>query len=345
MAEPCYVTRERVQLTLDQADTFRSNSSIDRAIASASRDVEGVTHRYFYPTLATRYPDPWRQIRGGILWLDSNVYEMAAVTSLVVDSVTWTVSTDYYLDPEDGPPYTSIRIPRTSSKAWPSDERSIVVTGQVGASVRTKAAGTLSTSMNSSVTSMVVSDASLVGVGDLVTLDSERVVVTDKALSTTGTTISAGMTAVMSETTVSVADGTAVHAGETVTVDSERLFVESIAGNSLTVKRATQGSVLAAHTSGATVYAPRTCTVERACTGTTAAAHSSAITVYVNDPDSLVKELALAFALNNLEQGKSAYARTTGSGESESESAGRGVKQILEDCLARHGRIRIGATT
>ena len=345
MARPCYVTRDRVQYTLDQADIFRSNKRIDDAIASASDDLEGQLNRYFYPTLATRYPDPWRQVRGGILWLDSNVYEMASVSTLVVDSVTWTVNTDFYLDPEDGPPYTSIRIPRTSSRSWPSDERSIVVTGNVGASERTKAAGTLSASMNTSVTTMTVSDASMVGVGDLVTLDSERVIVTDKALTTTGTTITADMTGLSSGTSVTVASGAAVHAGEYIVIDSERIFVEQVNGNTLTVKRGAQSSALAVHTSGATVYAPRVCTVERACTGTPAASHNSAITLYVNDPPSLVAEAALALALNNLEQGKSAYARTTGTGEMQQEATGRGVKQIVEDCIARHGRVRIGATS
>jgi len=220
-----------------------------------------------------------------------------------------------------------------------------VVTGQVGASARTKAAGTLSASMNTSVTTMTVSDASMVGVGDLVTLDSERVIVTDKALTTTGTTITADMTGLSSGTSVTVASGTAVHAGEYIVIDSERIFVEQVNGNTLTVKRGAQSSALAVHTSGATVYAPRVCTVERACTGTTAASHNSAITLYVNDPPALVQEAGLALALNNLEQGKNAYARTTGTGEMQQEATGRGVKQIVEDCIARHGRVRIGATS
>lgn len=345
MTSPRYVTRERVQRTLDYADNYRTNRVVDDAIAAACRDIESWTHRYFYPVTSTRYPDPWRQIRGGILWLDSSTYEMCSISSLIVDGATWVEGTDFYLDPEDGPPFTSIRLFRNNTRAWPADDRTIRMAGEVGASNTTAPAGTLAASISTtSATSMTISDSSLIGVGDLVTVDSERVVVTAKSMSASLTTVSADMSAMQSGVTMSVVSGAALHEGEMVLVDSERMYVESIAGNVATVKRAVNGSALAAHLTGAAVYAPRICTIERAATGTSGATHLNGATLRINDAPAIVQEASLALTLNNIEQGKQAYARMTGAGENLAESTGRGVRQIVEDCVAAVGRVRIGAT-
>ncbi len=48
--------------------------------------------------------------------------------------------------------------------------------------------------------------------------------------------------------------------------------------------------------------------------------------------------LTLAEAINTLEQRKSAYARTVGSGENERESSGRGLSAIRKDAWTRYGR-------
>lgn len=346
MAVPRYITRERVQRTLDYADAYRSNRVIDDAIAAAGRDIEGWTHRYFYPTTTTRYPDPWRQIHGGILWLNSNIYELCSVSSLTVDGVTWTQGVDFYLEPEDGPPFTTIRLYPDAGRAWPSDARTIRIAGDVGASNATAPAGALTAPIASaSATVMSVSDSSLIGVGDLVSVDSERVIVTGKSLSSSLTTVSVDLGALAQNVTMTVASGAAVNIGEQLTVDSERMYVESIAGNVVTVKRAVNGSVLAGHLNGAAVYAPRNAAIERGQTGTTAVTHSTAAALRINDPGALVSEAALAFTLNNFEQGRQAYARMVGSAENTQESTGRGVKQIVDDLVALHGRIRSAATS
>lgn len=343
----CYTTRERVQLILDQADTVRLNSRIDECIAAASFDAEGELHRRFYPTVGVRYPDPhW--VQGSSLWINNIDHEVISTTSLVVDGTTFVQGTDFYLDPDRGsPPYNVIRLYRESSQAWSTDQRSIVHTGVFGGSNSTMAAGDLAANISSTTaTSMTITDSSLIGVGDLVLIDSERVLVTEKSMVDSTATVSGAVASSMATSTVPVSDGTKVIAGEYILVGSERMFVESVTGNNLTVKRAQQGSVLAAHASPDVVYVPRVCTIVRAMYGTTAATHTSGADLARNKAPALVSEFTTALTLNYLEQGKAAYARTVGSGDAERvvNSGGAGLKDIRDRAYYAHGRRgRVGA--
>lgn len=344
MASVAYCTREMVQNALSQTDTVRNNNNIDRAILSAARDIEDTwTHRRFYPTVATRYPDPRWRVMGHILDLDHIDYEMCSITSVTVSGTALVQGTDFYLDPEGAPPYTSLRLYRGSSAAWPSEERSIVLVGEQGASSATAAAGTLAGNINASTTTLTVSNSALVGVRDLVTVGTERVIVTEKTLATTAATVSGSVTAQTSDRSITVSDGTLVHEGELITVDAERMFVQSVAGNVLTVKRAEDGSLVQTHSNGAVVYAPRACTVVRGETGTTAASHTAGDALLVNDPPALVREASLALAEVHLEQSRSGWSRTVGSGDAEREATGGGIRRILDDLQAAYGRVRSGA--
>jgi hypothetical protein len=336
MTLPRYVTRERVQRTLDQADTFRVNAVIDAAIASATTGIEGWTHRYFYPVTATRYPDPWRQVSGGVLWLDSSTYEVCSVASLTVDGTALTEGTDFYLDPEDGPPFTSARLFRTSDAAWSTDERSIVLTGEIGASNATRAGGALASSTGSSSSTVIVTNGAFVGVGDLITIGAERLMVTDRMNTATGATITVALDDLDSDNVLTVSDGTLINQGETILINGERMFVEQVVGNAVTVQRAVTGSVLAVHTSSTAVYASRVLVVERGATGTTAATHTASTAVTVNDPPPLVQTATLAQALATLGVEWSAYAASNSGMQAKS------LQQIIDDCVAAHGRVRIG---
>jgi hypothetical protein len=116
------------------------------------------------------------------------------------------------------------------------------------------------------------------------------------------------------------------------------MLIEDIAGNNLTVRRAWDGSTIAAHSVGATVYAPRTLTVTRGALGTTAATHLTAASVYRWDAPGPVRQLCVAEALTDLLQGRSGYARTAGAGENEREATGRGLKDLRERVYVSHGR-------
>lgn len=340
-----YTTRERVQRTLDQSDAVRNNARIDECVQAASRDLEGMLSRRFYPYTGVRYPDP-RWVSGNTLWLNHIDHEILSLTSLVVDGQTLTEFTHYYLDCEvPAGAYTAIRLINTSNAAWTTLQRRIVPTGVFGGSNGSAAAGALAAAISTtSATTMTVTDASLIGVGDLVLIDSERIIVTEKAMVDTTVTVTGTVTSSNAATTVPVSDGTKLHVGEQILIGSERMFIENITGNNLTVKRAVQASTLAAHAALDVVYAPRLCTVTRAAAGTTAATHLNAAALTRNNPPGLVSEAALALTVNYLEQGKSAYARTVGSGEAERAAPGGGLRDVLAragKAYGRHGRIGV----
>jgi hypothetical protein len=231
----------------------------------------------------------------------------------------------------------------THTASFSSDDRGMVLIGEQGASNTTRPAGTLVGAITSSQTVIECSDSSLIGVGDLITIGSERMDVTGCAVADTTAALAGNLTANSGDRAVTVSDGTLLNEGERIAIGAERMFVESIAGNVLTVRRAENGSQLGTHATSDEVYAYRTLRVERAATGSTAATHADGATIVANDPPSLVKETALAFALVDLTQSQAAYGRVVGSGDNQRESSGRGLQQIVADLVAAHGRLRLGS--
>jgi hypothetical protein len=340
ITRPCYCTREQVKAALDVAETARADTRVDRAIESASDDVDGLLHRRFWPWTGVRYfawPDPqqgtpWR------LWLNAD--EAITLTALTADSTPIPAS-DYFLEPVNaGPPFTHIEINLGTASAFTSGathQRAIAGTGVFGHSATEAAAGQLAEALDASETAVDVTDSAALGVGDLVRVDDERMLVVGKTMLTTGQTLQTPLTASAANTTVVVSSGAAYAVGETILLDSERMSIEDIAGNNLIVKRAFDGSVLTTHT-GSTIYAPRTLTVARGAAGTTAATHSTAAALARHVSPGLVRDLALAYALNQLLQERSGYARVAGQGDNQREFTGRGIKAIEDDAYTRYGR-------
>lgn len=342
MGSVFYCTREDVKRSLDIAETARNNAQVDRAIDAASRAVEGLTHRVFYPVLATRYfnwPDG-KLSRSWRLWLDHD--DLISVTTLSSGGTT-VPSTDFFLEPaNEGPPYDSIEIDLDSSSAWSTGgthQRAIVVTGLWGWSDDQTNVGTIAEALDSSETGVDVDGptAAQVGVGSVLKVDTERMLVTDRSTITSGQTLQTPLTAQNNNVTVAVTTGSAFAVGETILLDGERMLVVDITGNNLTVKRAWDGSVLATHT-GSTIYVYRTLTVTRGALGTTAAAHNSGASLYRWDVPGPIRELAMAEAINNLEQARSAYARTSGSGENERETRVQGLESLRKSVHRSHAR-------
>lgn len=345
-----YVTRESVKAALDIKETARSNARIDSCIESASRTVEGVLHGRFYPELDTRYFD-WpnmQRAKSWRLWLDRN--ELASLTTLVAGGVTIT-SDQYFLrraDDLDEAPYDRIEIDLSASGAFQSGDthqRAIAATGIfINCAIEETAAGALAEALDDSETAVNVTNSAAIGVGHIIKVDSERMIVTGKSMLDTGQNIGGNLAANKNVETVAVSDGTAYFAGEVILVDAERMLIVDVAGNNLIVKRAWDGSTLAAHTTGADIYAGRTLTVQRGALGTTAASHNDASAIVRFVVPGLVEEFALALTLTALGQGQAGYARTVGSGENERETSGRGLRQIREDAITAHGRqFRMGA--
>ena len=339
-----YATREEVKAELDVKETARSNARVDRAIEDASRAVEGLCHRRFYPVQATRLFD-WPPRGGATPWvLRLNDQELVSVATLASGGVT-IASTDYNLEPVNaGPPFNRVEIDLGSDASFGGGDtyqRDVQIAGLFGYRNTETSTGALAEILDDSETAVDVDGATsaAVGVGSILRVDSERMLVTARAQLSTGQTLGgSGLTNQNNAVTVIVASGAAFAAGEVILIDSERMLVEDIAGNALTVRRAWDGSTIAAHSVGATIYAPRTLTVTRGALGTTAATHASGSSVYRFDPPGPVRQLVVAEALTSLLQGRSGYARTAGSGENEREVTGRGLKELRERVYVSHGR-------
>lgn len=326
----------------------RYDALIAAYIESASQDVENITDRNFIPVTATRY-FRWPRKSGGrqTLYLeDQDVLAVTTLQSQAQDSSPVTIpAADFFLEPQaSGPPYSRIEIDQSSSSSFASGatpQRSIGVTGRWGYSEDTKPAGALAEALDTSETGVDITNAALIGIGDTILVDSEAMFVSGRSLLTTGTTLNDTLTADLSDVTVTLASGAAVNVGEVITIDSERMLIEDIAGNNLTVQRAYDGSVLAAHTTGATVYASRTLTVERGVNGTTAATHtiSTAISKYQAPGD--VRLYCLAKAILDLKQGEAGWTGMIAGGEGAVQIRGESVPQLRHQIIEQYGRVTV----
>lgn len=345
-----YCSREDVQAALDIRESAHNYEQVDRNVASASDAIDAllVRHRHgLAPQIATRYFDWPGNVYSSPtrLWLDEN--ELISVTTLTAGGTTL-ASGDYFLEPvNSGPPFRYIEVNLGSSGSFGNagtTQRAISIVGLYGFHDEQSPAGSLVEALDSSETAVDVSDSSLVGVGSLLKVDSEYMVVTDKSPLDTGQNIGVSLTSVKNNNTVAVSDGTQFHRNEIILVDSERMKITDITGNNLTVIRAYDGTVLAAHTAPADIYALRTLTVERGARGSTAAAHLTSTAVTKWKVPGIARELAIAEAVTGLQQESSGYGRRVYSDEAERDSAGtevfsgRGLSDIRKSCRLALGR-------
>jgi len=350
---PVYCTREDVKSALDLKETARNNGQVDRAIMAASRAVEGLCHRRFYPQLATRYFDwptgarPWR------LWLDDS--ELISVTTLSSGGVTIPAS-DFNLEPNrDGPPYNRVEIKLNSSSAFSSGsttQRAVTITGLFGHSNDESPVGDVDEAMTATETDLDVTDSSGIGVGQILRIGSERLIVTEKTMKDTGVNIDASDSLTAAKNDVAITLSTLTGAptlGEVILINSERMLVVDVAGSVATVIRGWDGSVLAAHAANADIYAPRTLTVTRGALGTTAAAMTAGDDIYRWEAPGPVRDLCIAEAIVRLLRESSGYAgqtgvatpsRTvgTGSGGGQRTAPGLAIDDMRDQTYTSHGR-------
>lgn len=264
-----YSTREQVKEALDARTAVRQDAAVDRALEAASRRVERLLRRTPGPAQTSRTLDyPQRDVPSDTLELDE---WLISLTSVMSGGTALTV-TDLLLYPTSGPPYTRLECDESTSTMFETgstDQRNVVITGLWGYDDQTIPAGTLAEALDDSETGVDVSDASLIGVGDVLKVGTEWMTVTGREWLSTGQTSTLALSATVTGNSITVASGAALHAGEVITVDTERMFIESVTGNVLTVRRAYDGTILATHAGGADIYAARTLTVVRGTTPTT----------------------------------------------------------------------------
>lgn len=320
MGLPWYCVREDVKLAMDMVDSARSNADIDRQIDASARMIDGVMHRTFWPQTDTRSWDwpniqvshPWR------LWFDHN--EMASVAQLSSSGVVIPSST-YKLYPNWAPGYNQayewleLDVSQTSTfNATATWQNSISATGVfMGCALVEFSAGALVGSLTSSATTFNPGIPGYRGVGSILRVDSERMVVTGRTMVSTTITLVGNLLAQMASNLVGVADVTQFALGEVILIDGEKMYITDTSGpTNLVVKRAWDGTPLAAHTGGATIYAARQLTVTRGALGTTAASHSALAPIVEYEPPSLIRQLNVAQAVVNLTMTRAGYPSPTG---------------------------------
>lgn len=340
---PWYATREMVKDASDIRETARYNRAIDRHLERHSREAERILgYLHFYPVVATRYFD-WPTVQQGDpwdLWLGENA--LSSVTAITSGEDALTVGTDVFLEPAGDPPYNRIRINSASNAAWESGnssfQRALAVTGTWGADW-TIGAATLENAIGDTTTRAVdVTNSAEIGVGDLILVDTERMVVRNKQTTDTGVNSSGALAAEKTAQQLSVPSGAAFNVDEVLTIDAERMRIEDITGNTLLVTRAWDGTTLAAHNTNSDIYAPRRLVVDRGFGGTTAATHNDASTVYRWVPHADLTAWVLAETQNSIAQEDASWARTIGSGEAERQMFAKGLVDLRKQVKVTLGR-------
>ena len=321
-----YTTRERFK-TAANINGSQFNPVIDRVIEAASREVDRWTRRHFLPQTQTRLYR-WPQSRPGlanVLWLDQDLLSVTTLQTQAQNTSPTTISSsDYFLEPNNPEPdgntrYNRIEIDLSSTAAFESGDtpqRSISVAGSWGWGNTTASAGTVDDSggISSSDTALIVSDASTIDVGDTLLIDSEQIFVADRAFAARGSILlnmGSNLAATNATVTVTLDGSHGIVAGEIIRLDSEQMYVVSVSTNDLTVIRAWDGSVLAAHNDDVACHVNRTLTIERGLNGTTAASHSDSASITRYLPDADVVRWCLAEALSTYHQEHAGWARTT----------------------------------
>jgi hypothetical protein len=354
---PCYATREEVMRALDSKQAAYNKDQIDRQITMASEDVDGLCQRQFYPEDATRFLDwpnyqyayPWR------IWLERN--ELAAnqtqnPSMILASGGTAIPSNAFFCRSENyGPPFTRIELDRSKNFSFgngPTPQRDISIQGTFGYWLKTWAAGTITSALTDTTSPIVnVSTSYSPGVGDAIVVDSERMIVQDKAMVDTGIAFDGLATVSAADNQVAVPDATKFATGEILRADSERLLVVDILTSTLlAVKRAWDGTILAPHTSG-TLFAQRQLTVLRGALGTSGATHLNNAPVSVFLVPGLVKELAIAESTVGLTQEPAAYGGGTSAikrvalrsaGSINEPAPGEGIPDLRDRVCTRYGR-------
>ncbi len=344
---PCYTTREEVKSALDIKQTARNNVQVDRAIQAASRAIDGKMNRVFYPTIATKFVDwpnfqyayPWR------IWLDQAELADVTVNVPVVTSGGNLISNAdiFWGHPRYSPPFTYLELNRSSSATFGqgnTPQRDVSITGTFGFGIDTRPGGALAVAMTDTTgTTLTVTNGAAVGVGDGLLIGTERLLVTDRANVTSGQVQQGAGAGTVSnaDNLLTVTDGTKFFPDEVVTLGGERMLVLDVTGNVLTVKRAWDGTVLAAH-SGATIFVSRVLTVARGVQGTTAATHLISTPINVHLVPSLIRQLAVAMAITEVTLESGAYATSQGTGTAKQTNIGMGLYALMESAFAEFGR-------
>lgn len=321
-------------------------------LLAASRDIERQTLRRYFPVIATddyRWP-PLHIAASWEVWTEDDLLSVSLLQVAAAGQNASPVSlTNYFLEPQQfGPPYNRIEVDLSSSDVFqsgPTPQRSVQITGAWGFCSTTLVAGTLAVAItDAAATLLVCSNASRIDQGDVLLIGSEAIYVdSPRTQVDTAATLSGDIDAQKSTQTVGLSDGTKVNTGETILIDAESMLVQSITGNNATVIRGWDGSTLAAHTSGAHVYAPRGLTIQRGVNGTTAATHLTNAPIAKYQAPANIRRIVRADAIGTFQQDQASWGRTVGAGDMAAEFQGKALKSFRKEVIDEFRRRRAAA--
>ena len=117
------------------------------------------------------------------MWLGEN--DLVSVSTLTAGGTTISAS-DYFLEPANsGPPYTSLEIDLESNSVLQAGltwQRAIAITGTFGYWDEQEQVGTLASNLDADITDTATitwTDPADVGVGSILKIDSERIIVSE----------------------------------------------------------------------------------------------------------------------------------------------------------------------
>ena len=319
-----YTTREAVKRA-GKINGVLSDVQIDRIIETVSRQIDLSTRRFFLPRTETRlfrWPSTQTSLLT-VLWLDQDLLSVTTLQSEAQNATPTTISSsDFFLEPNNqGPPYDRIEIDLSSTAAYQAGDtpqRSISVAGSWGYTANTRSGGTVASGLDSdsAATTMVCSNASRIGVGDTLLIQSEQIFVSERDFAALDSKlINGALTSNQSEVSITVDSSHGIVAGEVIRIESEQMYVVSVATNDLTVIRAYNGSVLASHSDDTAIHINRTLTIERGVNGTTAATHADATSITPYEPPMDIQSLCLGETLAMFAQEDAQWGRAIGPGD------------------------------
>lgn len=344
MTRICYTSMTDVKHAADIPSGVDMDGDIQRAMEEGTASVEEQLRRYFYPILTTRYFQwpPSDTQSSQLLRLGKHGLITKTGMVLVNGDGSTINNTRLHLAPARyGPPFTKIQFDGAFASNGTFPDKSIQITGLFG--YRDEETLVTASTTQLTGTTVEVGNASRIGVGSLIRIGTERLVVTAK-----GGWINSGNLAAItladknSADTFTVTNGSFFHVGEEILIGSEVMQVQRIAVNTLTVKRAVDGSALQTHTATATVFVDRRLTVERAVLGTTAADTASGADVYLFRFPALVAQLCRAEVLTILGFDQAAYAVSSGSDDAKVRHSTKPIENLRKRCFEAHGRLLVG---
>jgi hypothetical protein len=142
-----YVSATQLKATLNMSGETYADADITAACAAASRAIDNICRRRFYPDSDATQIRYYTPLAPGLVEID----DLITLTTVKVDrdgdgtfEETWTNNSDFVLEPlnaaADGWPYERLRVHHRTTRGWwpghhhhrgPSD-RSVQVTGKFG---------------------------------------------------------------------------------------------------------------------------------------------------------------------------------------------------------------------